>query len=146
MEAYNAIINYSNVYYENLDCRTKKVVQAISMLKKDNKIVNKFKKLEKILERYKPMQLDALISDFATKLDKSVNNLDNARYVADFYDKLSQCAALAYIESFNVISSKFVDNKFIEASKEFVKTAKEFVEEHEIIALSYIVQCYYIYC
>lgn len=95
------------------------------MLKKDNKIVNKLKELEKILERYKPMQLDALISDFATKLDQSVNNLDNARYVADFYDKLSKYASLAYIESFNVISSKFVDNKFIEASKEFVKIAKE---------------------
>lgn len=129
-----------------IDCRTKKVVQAISMLKKDNKIVNKFKELEKILERYKPMQLDELISDFATKLDQSVNNLNNARYVADFYDKLSKCAALAYIESFNVVSSKFVDNKFIEASKEFFKTAKELVEKHEIIALSYIVQCYCIYC
>ncbi len=37
------------------------------MPKKDNKIVNKFKELEKIIERYKPIQLDALISDFATK-------------------------------------------------------------------------------
>lgn len=135
-----------SVYYENLDCHTKKVVQAISMLKKDNKIVNKFKELEKILERYKPMQLDALIRDFATKLDQSVNNLDNARYVADFYDKLSKCTSLAYIESFNAVSYKFVDNKFIEAYKKFVKTAKKFVEEHEIIALSYIVQCYCIYC
>lgn len=53
--------------------------------------------------------------------------------------KIIKLLILAYIESFNVVSSKFVDNKFIEASKEFVKTAKEFLEEHEIIALSYIV-------
>ncbi|WP_151073845.1 hypothetical protein [Borreliella turdi] len=81
------------------------------MPKKDNKIVNKFKELEKIIERYKPIQLDALISDFAIKLNQSVNNVDNTGYVADSYKKLSKCAALAYIESFNVISSKFVDNK-----------------------------------
>nr|WP_151060792.1 hypothetical protein [Borreliella turdi] len=65
--------------------------------------------------------------------------MGNTGYVADSYKKLSKCAALAYIESFNIISSKFVDNKFIEAFKEFVKTAKEFVEEDEIIALGYIV-------
>ncbi|WP_418906493.1 hypothetical protein QIA30_05215 (plasmid) [Borreliella turdi] len=79
------------------------------------------------------------MSDFITKLNQSVNNVDNTGYVADSYKKLSKCAALAYIESFNVIFSKFIDNKFIEAYKEFVKTAKEFVEEDEIIDLGYIV-------
>lgn len=136
-EAYNDIMTYSEVTYSDQS----KVNQAISILKKDNKIVNKFKELEKIIEEYKPMFLSKLIDDFAIELDQAVDNdVSNARHVADSYKKLRKSVVLAYIESFDVISSKFVDSKFVEASKKFVNKAKEFVEENDLIALECIVK------
>ncbi|WP_325064265.1 cell surface protein [Borreliella bavariensis] len=138
--AYNDIMTYSGVNDEFTDSYKSKVTQAISILKKDNKIVNKFKELEKIIEEYKPMFLSKLIDDFATKLDQAVDNVSNARYAADSYKKLRKSVVLAYIESFDVISSKFVDSKFVEASKKFVNKAKEFVEENDLIALECIVK------
>lgn len=135
--AYNDIMTYSEVTYSDQS----KVNQAISILKKDNKIVNKFKELEKIIEEYKPMFLSKLIDDFAIELDQAVDNdVSNARHVADSYKKLRKSVVLAYIESFDVISSKFVDSKFVEASKKFVNKAKEFVEENDLIALECIVK------
>lgn len=135
-EAYNDIMTYSEVTYSDQS----KVNQAISILKKDNKIVNKFKELEKIIEEYKPMFLSKLIDDFAIELDQAVDNVSNARHAADSYKKLRKSVVLAYIESFDVISSKFVDSKFVEASKKFVNKAKEFVEENDLIALECIVK------
>ncbi|ADQ31239.1 factor H-binding protein CspZ [Borreliella burgdorferi] len=135
--AYNDIMTYSEVTYSDQS----KVNQAISIFKKDNKIVNKFKELEKIIEEYKPMFLSKLIDDFAIELDQAVDNdVSNARHVADSYKKLRKSVVLAYIESFDVISSKFVDSKFVEASKKFVNKAKEFVEENDLIALECIVK------
>ncbi|PRQ89782.1 factor H-binding protein CspZ [Borreliella burgdorferi] len=134
--AYNDIMTYSEVTYSDQS----KVNQAISILKKDNKIVNKFKELEKIIEEYKPMFLSKLIDDFAIELDQAVDNVSNARHAADSYKKLRKSVVLAYIESFDVISSKFVDSKFVEASKKFVNKAKEFVEENDLIALECIVK------
>lgn len=135
--AYNDIMTYSEGTFSDQS----KVNQAISILKKDNKIVNKFKELEKIIEEYKPMFLSKLIDDFAIELDQAVDNdVSNARHVADSYEKLRKSVALAYIESFDVISSKFVDSKFVEASKKFVNKAKEFVEENDLIALECIVK------
>lgn len=139
-EAYNNIMTYAVFNGEFQDFYKSKVTQAISILKKDNKTVNKFKELEEIIEEYKPMFLRELIDDFATKLDQAVNNVFNARGVADSYKKLRKSVVLAYIESFDVISSKFVDSKFVEASKKFVNTAKEFVEENDLIALECIVK------
>ncbi|WP_418905877.1 factor H-binding protein CspZ [Borreliella carolinensis] len=136
--AYNDIMTYSEV--TDSDQSKVKVNQAISILKKDNKIVNKFKELEKIIEEYKPMFLSKLIDDFAIKLDQAVDNVSNARHAADSYKKLRKSVVLAYIESFDVISSKFVDSKFVEASKKFVNKAKEFVEEDDLIALECIVR------
>ncbi|MCD2401744.1 factor H-binding protein CspZ [Borreliella bissettiae] len=133
--AYNDIMTYSEGIYDQ-----SKVNQAISILKKDNKIVNKFKELEKIIEEYKPMFLSKLIDDFAIELDQAVDNVSNARHAADSYKKLRKSVVLAYIESFDVISSKFVDSKFVEASKKFVNKAKEFVEENDLIALECIVK------
>lgn len=139
-EAYNDIMTYSEVNNVT-DSDKSKVNQAISILKKDNKIVNKFKELEKIIEEYKPMFLSKLIDDFAIELDQAVDNdVSNARHVADSYKKLRKSVVLAYIESFDVISSKFVDSKFVEASKKFVNKAKEFVEEDDLIALECIVK------
>lgn len=138
--AYNDIMTYSGVNDEFTDSYKSKVTQAISILKKDNKIVNKFKELEKIIEEYKPMVLSKLIDDFATKLDQAVDNVSNARHAADSYKKLRKSVVLAYIESFDVIFSKFVDSKFVEASKKFVNKAKEFVEENDLIALECIVK------
>ncbi|WVN14685.1 hypothetical protein KJD09_04995 (plasmid) [Borreliella valaisiana] len=109
------------------------------MFKKDNKIVNKFKEFEKIIEEYKPMFLSALIDDFAIKLNQVVD-VANARHVAESYKKLRKYVVLAYIESFDVISSKFIDNNFVEASKKFVNKAKEFLEEDDLIALECIVK------
>ncbi|WLN25910.1 hypothetical protein KJD10_05815 (plasmid) [Borreliella valaisiana] len=106
------------------------------MFKKDNKIVNKFKEFEKIIEEYKPMFLSALIDDFTTKLNQAVDNVA----VADSYKKLRKYVVLAYIESFHIISSKFIDNNFVEASKKFVNKAKEFLEEDDLIALGCIVK------
>ncbi|ACN52783.1 crasp-2 (plasmid) [Borreliella valaisiana VS116] len=83
------------------------------MFKKDNKIVNKFKEFEKIIEEYKPMFLSALIDDFTTKLNQAVDNVANSRYVADSYKKLRKYVVLAYMESFDIISSKFIDNNFV---------------------------------
>ncbi len=138
--AYNDIMTYSEVNNVT-DSDKSKVNQAISILKKDNKIVNKFKELEKIIEEYKPMFLSKLIDDFAIELDQAVDNdVSNARHVADSYKKLRKSVVLAYIESFDVISSKFVDSKFVEASKKFVNKAKEFVEENDLIALECIVK------
>lgn len=134
--AYNDIMTYSEGTYSD----ESKVNQAISILKKDNKIVNKFKELEKIIEEYKPMFLSKLIDDFAIELDQAVDNVSNARHAADSYKKLRKSVVLAYIESFDVISSKFVDSKFVEASKKFVNKAKEFVEENDLIALECIVK------
>ncbi len=135
--AYNDIMTYSEGTFSDQS----KVNQAISILKKDNKIVNKFKELEKIIEEYKPMFLSKLIDDFAIELDQAVDNdVSNARHVADSYKKLRKSVVLAYIESFDVISSKFVDSKFVEASKKFVNKAKEFVEENDLIALECIVK------
>lgn len=134
--AYNDIMTYSEVTYSDQS----KVNQAISILKKDNKIVNKFKELEKIIEEYKPMFLSKLIDDFAIELDQAVDNVSNARHAADSYKKLRKSVVLAYIESFDVISSKFVDSKLVEASKKFVNKAKEFVEENDLIALECIVK------
>lgn len=139
-EAYNNIMTYAVFNGEFQDFYKSKVAQAISILKKDNETVNKFKELEEIIEEYKPMFLRELIDDFATKLDQAVNNVFNARHVADSYKKLRKSVVLAYIESFDVISSKFVDSKFVEASKKFVNTAKEFVEENDLIALECIVK------
>lgn len=139
-EAYNNIMTYAVFNGEFQDFYKSKVTQAISILKKDNETVNKFKELEEIIEEYKPMFLRELIDDFATKLDQAVNNVFNARPVADSYKKLRKSVVLAYIESFDVISSKFVDSKFVEASKKFVNTAKEFVEESDLIALECIAQ------
>lgn len=139
-EAYNNIMTYAVFDGELQDFYKSKVTQAISILKKDNETVNKFKELEEIIEEYKPMFLRELIDDFATKLDQAVNNVFNARPVADSYKKLRKSVVLAYIESFDVISSKFVDSKFVEASKKFVNTAKEFVEENDLIALECIVK------
>ncbi|AZA28359.1 cell surface protein (plasmid) [Borreliella garinii] len=139
-EAYNNIMTYAVFNGEFQDFYKSKVTQAISILKKDNETVNKFKELEEIIEEYKPMFLRELIDDFATKLDQAVNNVFNARPVADSYKKLRKSVVLAYIESFDVISSKFVDSKFVEASKKFVNTAKEFVEENDLIALECIVK------
>ncbi|ACL33744.1 factor H-binding protein CspZ [Borreliella burgdorferi] len=139
--AYNDIMTYIMTYSEGTSSDKSKVNQAISILKKDNKIVNKFKELEKIIEEYKPMFLSKLIDDFAIELDQAVDNdVSNARHVADSYEKLRKSVALAYIESFDVISSKFVDSKFVEASKKFVNKAKEFVEENDLIALKCIVK------
>lgn len=135
--AYNDIMTYSEGTFSDQS----KVNQAISIFKKDNKIVNKFKELEKIIEEYKPMFLSKLIDDFAIELDQAVDNdVSNARHVADSYKKLRKSVVLAYIESFDVISSKFVDSKFVEASKKFVNKAKEFVEENDLIALECIVK------
>ncbi|WP_421136340.1 cell surface protein (plasmid) [Borreliella yangtzensis] len=139
-EAYNNIMTYLGVNDEFSDFYKSKVTQAISILKKDNKIVNKFKELEKIIEEYKPMFLSELIHDFATKLDQALDNVFNARDVVDSYKKLRKSVVLAYIESFDVISSKFVDTKLVEASKKFVNTAKEFVDENDLIALECIVK------
>lgn len=139
-EAYNNIMTYAVFNGEFQDFYKSKVTQAISILKKDNKTVNKFKELEEIIEEYKPMFLRELIDDFATKLDQAVDNVFNARHAADSYKKLIKSVVLAYIESFDVISSKFVDSKFVEASKKFVNTAKEFVEENDLIALECIVK------
>lgn len=139
-EAYNNIMTYAVFNDKFQDFYKSKVTQAISILKKDNKTVNKFKELEEIIEEYKPMFLRELIDDFATKLDQAVDNVFNARHVADSYKKLRKSVVLAYIESFDVISSKFVDSKFVEASKKFVNTAKEFVEENDLIALECIVK------
>ncbi len=87
------------------------------------------------------MFLSKLIDDFAIELDQAVDNdVSNARHVADSYKKLRKSVVLAYIESFDVISSKFVDSKFVEASKKFVNKAKEFVEENDLIALECIVK------
>lgn len=135
--AYNDIMTYSEGTFSDQS----KVNQAISIFKKDNKIVNKFKELEKIIEEYKPMFLSKLIDDFAIELDQAVDNdVSNARHVADSYKKLRKSVVLAYIESFDVISSKFVDSEFVEASKKFVNKAKEFVEENDLIALECIVK------
>ncbi|WP_269976834.1 cell surface protein [Borreliella bavariensis] len=139
-EAYNNIMTYAVFNDKFQDFYKSKVTQAISILKKDNKTVNKFKELEEIIEEYKPMFLSELIDDFATKLDQAVDNVSNARHAADFYKKLRKSVVLAYIESFDVISSKFVDSKFVEASKKFVNKAKEFVEENDLIALECIVK------
>ncbi|WP_420025282.1 cell surface protein (plasmid) [Borreliella yangtzensis] len=139
-EVYNNIMTYLGVNDEFPDLYKSEVTQAISVLKKDNKIVNKFKELEKIIEEYKPMFLSKLTDDFATKLDQAVSNASNVRHVADSYKKLRKSAVLAYIESFDVISSRFVDIKFVEASKKFVNTAKEFVDENDLIALECIVK------
>lgn len=138
--AYNDIMTYSGVNDDFTDSYKSKVTQAISILKKDNKIVNKFKELERIIEEYNPMFLSKLIEDFATKLDQAVDNVSNARHAADSYKKLRKSVVLAYIESFDVISSKFVDSKFVEASRKFVNKAKEFVEENDLIALECIVK------
>lgn len=137
--AYNDIMTYSGVN-DVTDSYKSKVTQAISILKKDNKIVNKFKELEKIIEEYKPMFLSKLIDDFAKELDQAVDNVSNAKHAADSYKKLRKSVVLAYIESFDVISSKFIDSKFVKASKKFVNKAKEFVEENDLIALEYIVK------
>ncbi|WP_325064450.1 cell surface protein [Borreliella bavariensis] len=139
-EAYNNIMTYAIFNGKFHDFYKSKVTQAISILKKDNKTVNKFKELEEIIEEYKPMFLRELIDDFATKLDQAVDNVFNARHAADSYKKLRKYVVLAYIESFDVISSKFVDSKFVEASKKFVNTAKEFVEENDLIALECIMK------
>ncbi|WP_327786015.1 cell surface protein [Borreliella valaisiana] len=139
-EAYNNIMTYAVFNGEFQDFYKSKVTQAISILKKDNETVNKFKELEEIIEEYKPMFLRELIDDFATKLDQAVNNVFNVRHVADSYKKLRKSVVLAYIESFDVISSKFVDSKFVEASKKFVNIAKEFVEENDLIALECMVK------
>ncbi|AZA27268.1 cell surface protein (plasmid) [Borreliella bavariensis PBi] len=139
-EAYNNIMTYAVFNDKFQDFYKSKVTQAISILKKDNKTVNKFKELEEIIEEYKPMFLSELIDDFATKLDQAVDNVSNARHAADSYKKLRKSVVLAYIESFDVISSKFVDSKFVEASKKFVNKAKEFVEENDLIALECIVK------
>ncbi|WP_325064218.1 cell surface protein [Borreliella bavariensis] len=138
--AYNDIMTYSGVNDEFTDSDKIKVTQAISIFKKDNKIVNKFKELEKIIEEYKPMFLSKLIDAFATELDQAVDNVSNARHAANSYKKLRKSVVLAYIESFDVISSKFVDSKFVEASKKFVDKAKKFVEENDLIALECIVK------
>lgn len=138
--AYNHIMTYAVFNDKFQDFYKSKVTQAIAILKKDNKTVNKFKELEEIIEEYKPMFLRKLIDDFATKLDQAVDNVFNARHVADSYKKLMKSVVLAYIESFDVISSKFVDSKFVEASKKFVNTAKEFVEENDLIALECVVK------
>lgn len=138
--AYNDIMTYSGVNDEFTDSYKSKVTQAISILKKDNRTVNKFKEFEEIIEEYKPMFLSELIDDFATKLDQAVNNVSNAIHAADSYKKLRKSVVLAYIESFDVISSKFIDSKFVEASKKFVNKAKEFVEENDLIALECIVK------
>ncbi|WP_410521890.1 cell surface protein [Borreliella garinii] len=139
-EAYNNIMTYAVFNDKFQDFYKSKVTQAISIFKKDNKTVNKFKELEEIIEEYKPMFLSELIDDFATKLDHAVDNMSNARHAADSYKKLRKSVVLAYIESFDVISSKFVDSKFVEASKKFVNKAKEFVEENDLIALECIVK------
>ncbi|WNZ73109.1 cell surface protein [Borreliella garinii] len=139
-EAYNNIMTYAVFNGEFQDFYKSKVTQAISIFKKDDETVNKFKELEEIIEEYKPMFLRELIDDFATKLDQAVNNVFNARPVADSYKKLRKSVVLAYIESFDVISSKFVDSKLVEASKKFVNTAKEFVEENDLIAIECIVK------
>ncbi|OJH14560.1 cell surface protein, partial (plasmid) [Borreliella bissettiae] len=104
--AYNDIMTYSEGTYSDQS----KLNQAISIFKKDNKIVNKFKELEKIIEEYKPMFLSKLIDDFAIELDQAVDNV-SAIHAADSYKKLRKSVVLAYIESFDVISSKFVDSK-----------------------------------
>ncbi|MBB6043437.1 cell surface protein (plasmid) [Borreliella yangtzensis] len=139
-EAYNNIMTYLGGSDEFSDFYKSKVTQAISILKKDNKIVNKFKELEKIIEEYKPMFLSELIHDFAIKLDQALDNVFNARDVVDSYKKLRKSIVLAYVESFDDISSKFIDTKFVEASKKFVNTAKDFVEENDLIALGCIVE------
>ncbi|WP_418904985.1 cell surface protein [Borreliella lusitaniae] len=143
--AYNNIVNFSHC---NSKYCTDILSEAIAVFKtnnkdsKDNKILSKFKDFEKIIEEYKPTFLKEAIDNFATQLNQlSLNSIFNSyRPFALSYKNLMERIVLAYIESFDVVSSKFVDNKFVEASKEFIDKAQKFVARSQLVALDCIVR------
>ncbi|WP_418904986.1 cell surface protein [Borreliella lusitaniae] len=133
---YNDILNFSHC--DSKYC-TDILTRAISVFKKDE-ILNEFKDFEKIIEEYKPGALKELIDDFVAELNKlSLDKISDARPAAAVYKKLMNRIVLAYIEMFDIVSSKFVDNKFVEASKEFIDEAQKFVARNQLIALHSIV-------
>ncbi|WP_418456509.1 cell surface protein [Borreliella lusitaniae] len=134
---YNDILNFSHC---NSEYCTDILTRAISVFKKDE-ILNEFKDFEKIIEEYKPGgALKELINDFVAELNKlSLDKISDARPAAAVYKTLMNRIVWAYIEMFDIVSSKFVDNKFVEASKEFIDEAQKFIAQNQLIALHSIV-------
>ncbi|WP_418453953.1 cell surface protein [Borreliella lusitaniae] len=137
--AYNDALNFS----DSCDSKYCKdiLTKAISVFK-DDKILNEFKDFEKIIEEYKPRGvLKELINDFATEVNKlSLEKISDARPAAVVYKKLMDRIVSVYIEMFDIVSSKFVDDEFIYASKEFIDKAKRFVARIQLVALECIVK------
>ncbi|WP_424632584.1 cell surface protein [Borreliella lusitaniae] len=136
--AYNNALNFSDSCYSEY---CKGILASSIAVFKDDKILNEFKDFEKIIEQYKPGgALKELIDDFAAEVNKlSLEKISDARPAAAVYKKLMDRIVSVYIEMFDIVSSKFVDNEFIYASKEFIDKAQKFVARIQLIALHSIV-------